>query len=80
MKVLIADDTNTDRLLLKLHLSKLGHHIIEASNGIEAIEQYILHENDIDLRFNYPIKIYNTSVFELCMKVRFYMTMYSGNY
>jgi len=49
MKVLIADDTNTDRLLLKLHLSKLGHHIIEASNGIEAIEQYILHENDIDL-------------------------------
>ncbi|MBJ7553372.1 response regulator [Marinomonas spartinae] len=49
MKVLIADDTNTDRLLLKLHLSKLGHHIIEASNGIEAIEQYILHKNDIDL-------------------------------
>ncbi|SBS29729.1 Transcriptional activator protein CopR [Marinomonas spartinae] len=49
MKVLIADDTNTDRLLLKLYLSKLGHHSIEASNGMEAIEQYVLHENDIDL-------------------------------
>lgn len=49
MKVLIVDDTNTDRLLLKLHLSKLGHQSFEASNGLEAIEQYTLHENDIDL-------------------------------
>jgi len=49
MKVLIVDDTNTDRLLLKLHLSKLGYSVVEASNGQEAIEQFINHSHDLDL-------------------------------
>lgn len=49
MKVLIVDDTNTDRLLLKLHLSKLGHQIVEADNGEKAIEQYSHLGNELDL-------------------------------
>lgn len=49
MKVLIVDDTNTDRLLLKLHLSKLGYRTIEASNGQEAIDQFVEHSQDLDL-------------------------------
>ncbi|MFT6655394.1 MAG: CheY-like chemotaxis protein, partial [Marinomonas primoryensis] len=49
MKVLIVDDTNTDRLLLKLHLSKLGYKVIEAANGQEAIEQFVEHSNELDL-------------------------------
>ncbi|AEF54953.1 GGDEF domain-containing response regulator [Marinomonas posidonica] len=49
MKVLIADDTNTDRLLLKLHLAKLGCQVIEAKNGQEAVSQYSAHLNEIDL-------------------------------
>ncbi|WP_421852767.1 GGDEF domain-containing response regulator [Marinomonas sp.] len=49
MKVLIVDDTNTDRLLLKLHLSKLGYRSIEASNGQEAIDQFLEHSQDLDL-------------------------------
>ncbi|BFM48073.1 diguanylate cyclase [Marinomonas sp. THO17] len=49
MKVLIADDTNTDRLLLKLLLSKLGCDVIEARDGLEVIEEYQSHINDIDL-------------------------------
>jgi two-component system cell cycle response regulator len=49
MKVLIVDDTNTDRLLLKLHLSKLGYEVIEAANGQEAIEQFVEHLNELDL-------------------------------
>ncbi|WP_369921428.1 diguanylate cyclase [Marinomonas polaris] len=49
MKVLIVDDTNTDRLLLKLHLSKLGYITLEASNGQEAIDQFLEHSQDLDL-------------------------------
>ncbi|WP_219701916.1 GGDEF domain-containing response regulator [Marinomonas lutimaris] len=49
MKVLVVDDTNTDRLLLKLHLSKLGYRTIEASNGQEAIDQFLEHSQDLDL-------------------------------
>lgn len=49
MKVLIVDDTNTDRLLLKLHLAKLGYRTIEASNGKEAVEQFMAHSDDLDL-------------------------------
>jgi len=49
MKVLIVDDTNTDRLLLKLYLGKLGYQVVEAQNGQEAIEQYMRHSHDLDL-------------------------------
>lgn len=49
MRVLIVDDTNTDRLLLKLHLSKLGYRTIEANNGQEAIDQFLEHSQDLDL-------------------------------
>jgi diguanylate cyclase (GGDEF)-like protein len=49
MKVLIVDDTNTDRLLLRLHLTKLGYEVIEANNGEEAIDQFTCHSQDLDL-------------------------------
>ncbi|WP_235963518.1 GGDEF domain-containing response regulator [Marinomonas colpomeniae] len=49
MKVLVVDDTNTDRLLLKLHLTKLDYEVIEASNGQEAIDQFMAHSQDLDL-------------------------------
>lgn len=49
MKILIADDTNTDRLLLKLYITKLGYRVVEASNGQEAIDQFIEHSHDLDL-------------------------------
>lgn len=49
MKVLIVDDTNTDRLLLKLHLSKMGFSVIEATDGQEAINQFVLNAEDLDL-------------------------------
>jgi diguanylate cyclase (GGDEF)-like protein len=49
MRVLIVDDTNTDRLLLRLHLIKLGYNTIEAANGQEAIEQFVAHSHGLDL-------------------------------
>ncbi|MBR7889882.1 diguanylate cyclase [Marinomonas sp. A79] len=49
MKVLIVDDTNTDRVLLKLYLSKLDCVVIEAHDGQEAIDLFLEHGQDLDL-------------------------------
>lgn len=49
MKVLIVDDTNTDRMLLKLYLSKLDCVVIEAHDGQEAIDLFVEHGQDLDL-------------------------------
>jgi CheY-like chemotaxis protein len=48
MKIIIADDFYTNRLLIKEVLKNLGHELIEAENGVEVIR--ILEEhNDIDV-------------------------------
>jgi len=39
VRVLIADDSADDRLLLKYYLETRGHTVIEASNGVEALEK-----------------------------------------
>ncbi len=38
-KILIVDDEEVIRKFLKIHLSKLGYEIKEASNGEQAIEE-----------------------------------------
>jgi CheY-like chemotaxis protein len=40
-KALIVDDEKTNRLVLKLLLVKLGYQTIEASNGQQAVDQFI---------------------------------------
>ncbi len=40
IKILIADDTNTDRLLLQTILSKQGHQVLAASDGEQAVELF----------------------------------------
>ena len=40
IKILIADDSNTDRLLLKTLLTKQGHEVVVASDGVEAVEVF----------------------------------------
>src|SRR5690554_797578 len=40
LKVLIADDSNSDRLILKTLLIRLGHDVVEASDGLEAIARF----------------------------------------
>ncbi|MCB5160437.1 diguanylate cyclase [Marinomonas algarum] len=49
MKVLIVDDTNTDRLLLKMYLSKLGYEVLEADNGQSGIDLFMSHVDELDL-------------------------------
>lgn len=47
-KILIVDDATFMRVVLKNMLEKEGYEVIaEASNGVEAIEQYIKHKPDI---------------------------------
>jgi CheY-like chemotaxis protein len=38
MKVLIVDDTPSDRVILKSYLSQLGHEVVEAENGKTALK------------------------------------------
>lgn len=49
MKILIADDNISDRLLLSKIISKQGHEVIEASNGKIAIECFVEESPDIIL-------------------------------
>lgn len=44
MKIIIADDFYTNRLLVKEVLKNLGHELIEAENGMEVIRA--LEENE----------------------------------
>ena len=43
MKILIADDNHTDRLILSKVLENLNHEVIQAKDGSEAIEQFKKH-------------------------------------
>lgn len=38
--ILIADDSDSDRLILKALLRRLGHDVLDASNGAEAVELF----------------------------------------
>jgi CheY-like chemotaxis protein len=46
-KVLVVDDQEVNRELLKVYLSKLGYEVKEASDGLQALEH--LEKDDFDL-------------------------------
>jgi CheY-like chemotaxis protein len=48
MKIIVADDYYTNRLLVSEILKSLGHDFIEAENGQQALEA-LENNNDIDL-------------------------------
>ncbi|MBQ0731556.1 MAG: response regulator, partial [Oleispira antarctica] len=49
MKILIADDNASDRLLLSKIISKQGHDVVEAEDGKHAIDCYLEDAPDIIL-------------------------------
>jgi diguanylate cyclase (GGDEF)-like protein len=49
MKILIADDTASDVIVLKSYLKQLGHEVIVATDGEEAVAAYQKFRNDLDL-------------------------------
>ena len=46
-KILIVDDEEVIRKFLKIHLAKLGYEVMEAADGVQAMEQ--LGKDDFDL-------------------------------
>lgn len=49
MKVLIVDDTKTERLILTSYLEKLGHSVISAENGRVGVDVYLAEKPDLVL-------------------------------
>jgi two-component system chemotaxis response regulator CheY len=48
-KILIVDDSNLSRRMLRRQLEAGGHEVIEAGNGLAALEQYVLEKPDLVL-------------------------------
>jgi len=40
LRILIADDSETDRLILRALIRRLGHEVIEASDGLDAVAKF----------------------------------------
>ncbi len=49
MKILIADDNNTDRLILSRVLENIGHQVVQAEDGTSAITQFEKHTPELVL-------------------------------
>jgi two-component system, HptB-dependent secretion and biofilm response regulator len=49
LKILIADDNNTDRIILSRVLENLGHQVVQASDGKLAIAQFLENEPSLVL-------------------------------
>ncbi|EAT12559.1 SpoIIE family protein phosphatase [Bermanella marisrubri] len=49
LKILIADDNKTDRMILSAIVKKMGHDVLQAENGAEAVDQFQSHHPDIIL-------------------------------
>jgi two-component system sensor histidine kinase EvgS len=47
LTILIVDDYPANRLLLNRQLSYLGHRVIEAEDGEQGFEQWLMHEFDV---------------------------------
>lgn len=49
LKILVADDTDTDRLILETIVRREGHEVIAATNGQQAVERYVDEQPDMVL-------------------------------
>jgi CheY-like chemotaxis protein/serine phosphatase RsbU (regulator of sigma subunit) len=49
LKILIADDNPTDRMILGRLVARLGHQVFSAENGLEALVQFSAHQPDLVL-------------------------------
>jgi CheY-like chemotaxis protein len=49
LKILVAEDSDTDRMLLQFMLRKQGHVVIEAVDGLDAVDAYQKHLPDMVL-------------------------------
>jgi len=79
LNILIAEDSPSDRMLLKLHLEKLGHSVYEVSNGIELVQHFYEHSEEFDILvvdLNMPGK----SGIEAVTEIRKHQGSYAANW
>ena len=48
IKILIADDSDTDRLLLSKIVSNQGHEVVMATDGYEAINVFLQEQPQLE--------------------------------
>ena len=49
LRILIADDNSSDRLILRSLLQREGHSVVEAENGRQAVQRFLAEQPDIVL-------------------------------
>ncbi|MEY2538518.1 MAG: two-component system, cell cycle response regulator [Verrucomicrobiota bacterium] len=67
MKILVADDDNTSRLLLAATLRRLGHEVFEAKDGQEALGEWEVNGQQL-LIIDWIMPVLNG--LEVCRKIR----------
>lgn len=40
MKILLVDDTKTDRMIMSTYLTKMGYEVSQGENGVQAVKLY----------------------------------------
>ena len=68
VKVLIVDDEQDIRTLLNIYLKRLGYDVVEAADGVEAVET-VRADKDIDL-IVMDIMMPKLSGTEACQQIR----------
>lgn len=67
MNILILDDIATNRKLLRIQLEAEGHHILEAADGVEALQILECEKTEAIIS---DILMPNMDGFRLCLEVR----------
>lgn len=67
MNILTVDDSVTNQMLIKAQLEKAGHHVIQAADGLEALEK--LNQGSIDIVIT-DLLMPNMDGFSLCYRIR----------
>ena len=68
IKVLVVDDEQDIRTLLNIYLKRLGYEVVEAADGVEAVET-VRANSDIDL-IVMDIMMPKLSGTEACVQIR----------
>ena len=67
MKILIADDDEDSREILKLRLTRMGHEVVEAADGLTAWGEFRVHTPKVVIS---DWMMPRLDGLELCKKVR----------
>ena len=67
--VLVVDDSNLDRRMMRLYLENSGHSVVEAHDGVSALEAYVSEQPDLVLLDLVMPGLYGMVVLERIMAI-----------